>query len=97
MTLCLGYHLGTPGLSQDVMLKVTKFKLKLIPDPEFYIFFEKSRSGGISYISNSYSKTNNKCLKSYHPKDKSKQVIYLVSNNLYGYILSKFLPTSGFK
>ena len=52
--------------------------------------------GGVSYISNRYSKANNKYLKSYDPKQESKH-IYLDANNLYGYALSNFCPTSGFK
>ena len=48
-------------------------------------------------ISNRYSKANNKYLKSYDPKEESKHIIYLVANNLYGYAMSTFLPTSGFK
>ena len=44
-----------------------------------------------------YSKTNNKYLKSYDPKQKSKHVIYTDTNNLYGYAMYKFLPTSGSK
>ena len=62
-----------------------------------YIFFEKVTRGGISYISNRSSKDNNKYLESYDPKQESKHIIYLDVNNLYGYVMSKFLPTSGFK
>ena len=36
-------------------------------------------------------------MKSYDPKKESKHIIYLDENNLYGYAMSKFLPTSGFK
>ena len=36
-------------------------------------------------------------MKSYDPKQESKHIIYLDANNLYGYAMSKFLPTSGFK
>ena len=79
------------------MLKMTKIELELIPDPDMYTFFEKGTRGGISYISNRYSKANNKCLKSYDPKQESKHIIYLDANNLYGYAMSKFLPISGFK
>ena len=74
------------------MLKKTKIKLGLIPDPDMYIFFEKDTRGGIYYISNRYSKANNKYLKSYDSEH-----IYLGANNLYGYAMSNFLPTSGFK
>ena len=79
------------------MLKITKIKLELIPDPDMYIFSEKGNRGGISYVCIRYSKACNKYLKSYDPKQESKYIIYLGENNLYGYVMSKFLPTSGFK
>ena len=57
------------------MLKMTKIKLELIPDPGMYILFEKGTRGGISYISNRYSKANNKYLKSHDSKQESKHII----------------------
>ena len=60
------------------------------------MFFEKGARGRISYICNRYSKANNKYLKSYDPKQEWKH-IFLEANNLYGYAMSKFLPTSGLK
>ena len=53
--------------------------------------------GRVSYISNRYSKADNKCLKSYDPKQELKHIMYLDANNLCDYAMSKFLPTSGFK
>ena len=50
------------------MLKITKIKLELIPDLYMYILFEKGTRGGLSYVSNRYSKANNKYLKTYDPK-----------------------------
>ena len=48
---------------------MTKTKLELIPDSDMYIFFEKGTRGGVSYISNRYSKAYSK-----YPKfDDSKQ------------------------
>ena len=52
-----------------------KTELELIPDPDMYIFFEKGTRGGISYISNRYSKASNKYLKSCDPKQESKYVV----------------------
>ena len=72
-------------------------ELKLISDPDMYIFSEKGTRGGVSYIFNRYSKVNSKYLKSYDSKQESKHIIYLGANNLYGYAMSKFLPISGFK
>ena len=77
------------------MLNMTKVELELIPDPDMYIFFEKGTRDGVSYISNNYSKANNKYLKSYDPKQESKHIIYLDANNLYGYAMSTFRPISG--
>ena len=90
-------YLSAPGLSWDAMLKMTKVKLELIIDPDIYIFFEKGKRGGISYISNRNSKANKKYLMSYYSKQESTHIIYLDANNLYGYGMSKFLPRNGFK
>ena len=95
--LCRSHYLSAPALSWDAMLNMTKVELKLISDNDMYIFFEKGTRGGVSHISNRYSKANNKYLKSYDPKQESKQIIYLDANNLCGYAMFKFLPTSGFK
>ena len=51
-----------------------KIEFELIPDPGMYIFFEKGTRGRISYISNRYSKANNKYLKSYDPKEELKHI-----------------------
>ena len=64
------------------MLKMKKLKLELLTDPDMYIFFEKGTGGGMSYISNRYSKTNNKYLKSDDPKQELKHITYLEANNL---------------
>ena len=89
--------LSGPGLRWDAILKIAKTKLKLTADPDMYIFFEKGTGEGISYISNRYSKASKKYLKFYDPKQELKHIIYLDENNLYGYAMSKFLPTSEFK
>ena len=95
--LCPSHYLSAPPFSWDAMLNMTKVKLKLISDPDMHIFIEKGMRNGLSYISNRHSKANNKYLKSYDPKQESKHIIYLGSNNLYGYGMSKFLPISGLK
>ena len=66
--LCPSHYLSAPALSWDAMLNMKKIKLELISDPDKYIFFEKGMRGGVSYISNKYSKANNKYLKFYDPK-----------------------------
>ena len=90
------HYLSAPGLSWDAMLKMTKIELKLIPDPDMHIFFQKGTRGGIYYISNRHCIDNNKYLKSYDVKQEWKH-IYLDTNSLYGYVICKYLPTNGFK
>ena len=77
------------------MLHMTN--VKLIPDPDLYIFFEKGMRSRVSDIFNRYIKANNTYLKPYYPKQESKHIIYLDGNNLYGYAMSNFLRASGFK
>ena len=54
---CLEYYglgschcFNSPGLSWDVMLKMTTIELELISDIDMYLFIEKGLRGGISYI-----------------------------------------------
>ena len=89
--------MSAPSLSCDAVLNITKIKLEVISDPDMYLFFEKGMGVRVSYISNRYSKANNNYLKSYDPKQESKRIIYLDANNLYGYAMSKFLPTNDYK
>ena len=91
------HYFSSLALSWDAMLNMTKVELELIPDPDMYIFFEKDTRDGGSYISNRYSKANNKYLKSYNPKQESKHIMYLDAHNLYDYAMPKFLQISGFK
>ena len=79
------------------MLNMTKVELELISPADMYLFSEKGMRGGLSHISKKYSQANNKYLKSYDPKQEWKHIIYIDANDLYGYVMSKFIPTSGFK
>ena len=62
-----------------------------------YIFFEKGMRGGTSYISDKYSKINNKNLKYYDPETRIINIMHFYANNLYGYAMFKLLPTRGLK
>ena len=95
--LCPSHYVSAPGFRSDTMLKMTKVELKLITDHDMFIFFQKGIRAEMYYISNRYSKVNNEHLRSYDSKQESKLIKYLDVNNLYGYVISKFLPTSGFK
>ena len=42
------------------LLNMKKVEFDLIPDPDMHLFFEKGTRGGVSYISNRYTKANDK-------------------------------------
>ena len=72
-------------------------KLKFISVMDMYLFTGKDTRGGISYIAKRYSKDNSKYMKSYEDSKLSKFIIYLNANNLYGWAMSQYLPSSRFK
>ena len=91
------HYFTSPELSWDAMLKMTKIKLELMTDIDMFQFIEKGLRGGISYIANRYGKANNKYMKEYNEKAPSKYIMYLDANNLYGWAMSQYLPTGGFR
>ena len=91
------FYNSSPGLSLDAMLKMTDIKLELIIDIDMFQFIEKGMRGGVSYVANRYGKANNEYMKEYDEKMPSKYIMYLDANNLYGWAMSQYLPTSGFR
>ena len=91
------HYFTSPGLSWDAMLKMTDIKLELMTDIDMFQFIEKGMRGGISYIANRYGKANNKYMKDYNKDKPSKYIMYLDANNLYGWAMSQYLPTGGFR
>ena len=79
------------------MLKMTDIKLELMTDIDMFQFIEKGMRGGISYMANRHGKANNKYMKEYDEKAPSKYIMYLDANNLYGWAMSQYLPTGGFR
>ena len=80
------------GLSWDPMLKIKKVVLELIPDREMYTFFGKGRREGIYYflIDSAKLTINIYNFMTQRKKKEPKHVIYLDTNNLYGYAMSMF-------
>ena len=91
------HYFTSPGSSWDAMLKMTNIKLELMTDIDMFQFIEKGLRGGISYIANRYGKANNKYMKEYDEMAPSKYIMYLDANNLYGWAMSQYLPTGGFR
>ena len=92
------HYYTAPGLAWDASLKVTDVKLELLSDTDMLLMVEKGTRGGVSMVSNRYGKANNKYMGDmFDVKKRSKYITYLDANNLYGWAMSKPLPTNGFK
>ena len=62
------------------------------------LMIESGIRGGIATISHRYAKANNAYMGTeFDPTKDSKIIPYLDANNLYGWAMSKQLPTSGFE
>ena len=92
------HYYTAPGLAWDAALKSTKVELELLSDMDMLLMVEKGIRGGVSMISNRYGKSNNKYMgKSFIDTMLSTYIAYLDAYNLYGWAMSKPLPTHGFK
>ncbi|CAH3173118.1 unnamed protein product, partial [Porites lobata] len=87
----------SPGLAWDACLKETGQELQLLHDYDMLMMFERGIRGGITHISKRYAEANNKYMKDYNPDEESSYIQYLDANNLYGWAMSRQLPTHGFK
>ena len=91
------HYFTSPGLSWDALLKKTGVKLDLFTDLEMHLFVERRIRGGILMVSKRYAKANNPLVPDYDESKPNSYIIYLNANNLYGWVISKPLPKSGFK
>ena len=86
-----------PGLSWQVVLKMTGVNLELLTDPDMHLFIERELRGGIVMISKRYAKANNPYVNDYNLNQPSNYLIYIDANNLYGWSVSQALPTQRFR
>ena len=71
--------------------------LELLTDEDMLLLFEKGIRGGICESITKYKKANNKHMKNYNSTKPSSYLMYVDANNLYGYAMSKKLPTGDFQ
>ena len=103
-TLCLkeyeldpAYFCTTPGLAFEACLKMTKVELELLTEIDIVLMFEKRIRGGISQAIQRYASANNKYMPNYNLNAQSTYLMYVDTNNFYGYAMSKKLPINNFK
>ena len=91
------HFLSLPGLAWQACLKKTNIELELLTDYDMLLMVEGGIRGGICHSIQRYAKANNKYMKGYNNNEESSYIQYLDANNLYGWLMSKKLPTNGFK
>ena len=105
MNICMNHYgldpawyFSAPGLAWDATLKITKVQLELLSDPDISLMIESGIRGGIATISHRHAKAYNEYMgAAFDPVKESKFISYFDANNLYGWAMSKQLPTSGFE
>ena len=75
---------------------MTNVELELFTDPDMYLFVQEALMAGISMISNRYGKANYPYVAGYDSARDTNYIMYLDANNLYGWVMSRLLPKSGF-
>ena len=92
------HYYTAQGLAWDAALNVTDVSLELLYDVDTLLMTEEGIRGGVSMISNRYAKANNKYMgNKFNSNEPSTYIQYLDANNLYGWAMSKPLPTHSFK
>ena len=76
--------------------KIDESILELISDVDMLLMIEKGIRGGVSMICTRRAEANNPYMEKYDSLKKNKYITYLDANNLYGWAMSKPLPTSDF-
>ena len=62
-----------------------------------HLFIKKGIRGGISVVSKCYTRANNPRVEGYDQQKSNSHILYLDANNLYGWVMSRPLPTGGFR
>ena len=92
------WYFSAPHLVWDATLKITKIPLELLSDPDMLLMIESGIRRGIAKISHRHAKANNEYMGTeFDPDEETNFITYLDANNLYGWAMSKQLPTSAFK
>ena len=91
------HYFTSPGLTLSACLKMTDIHLELFTHPDQLNLILRGIRGGVSQISNRYSRANVPGTPDYDPTLPNKYILYLDANNLYGHAMSQPLPTGRFK
>ena len=81
------YSYSLPGYTWKAGLKFTNIKLDFIKDKQLLLLLENNIRGGISSVMGPR----------YIESNETTNLLYIDANNLYGWAMSQYLPTSEFE
>ena len=92
-------YITSASLAWDALLLKSDIELELITDVEILDMFEKSKRGGLTFVSSKrWAKANNRAMGSNYNKDEeSSYISYLDANNLYGWAMIQSIPYKNIK
>ncbi len=92
-------YLAATSLAWDAALLEKKIELDLITNQDILTMMEKSKRGGLTFVSaKRYAKANNKHMgENYDSKKESSYIAYVDANNLYGWAMVQPLPYKDIK
>ena len=93
----INHFLGIPGLSFNIMLKISKVRLELISNPEICDFFRNSIRGGMSFIATRRAKSDYIDSDVKNCSKRMTHIRYIDGNNLYGSQMIFNLPTHDYR
>ena len=86
-------YVTSPGLSWDAMLLKTNIKLELMSDLKVLDIMERMKRGGLCFVgSKRHVVANNKYMENYDENKESNYIMYWDANNLYGTVMTQYLP-----
>ena len=87
------HYMSSPGYSWDSCMLMTKAKLDLIADPSMLDMIERSKRGGLCYVSSKrYVKANNHYLPDYDDNQEENYTVYDDENSLSAWAMTQALP-----
>ena len=97
MVLILPIILPTSPDLSTIALKIKDLELDLLTNIEQHLFIKEEIKGGMAMISYGYAWANAPDMENYNASKRNSYIMHLNASNLYGWAMSKPLPTSNFK